>query len=549
MLYLLKKCIVYTGEQDGYDRVEISFHNQMVSPQLIHFTASLSATIQLMLRSVRWRLILNSLLISVTAIIGVGIVTLLLVNSYFKRQEKTYLEEQANIVIPMLAEVSRWTGDDLNTIVAVTGLMSDVRIEILDPDKQRIADSGPRVSVSLFGETNTSGNESEIEFVFSVGRRGNIVSVSPHRSKSAEREYLNVESDPVEFNAITDLHDISDTVLQLPLTKRGELLGYIQLSEGPAVGTGVIKSIQTALVGGGVAALIVAIVVGSISARQVTRPLIALGSAVQQMASADLTARAPNSKLQEYDTLAGQFNDMADLLAGTIQELQAEREVLRRIIGDAIHELRTPLTALKTFNTLLQDEVEANTLAATFVDESSKQINQLDLMTTGLLDLSRLEGRLSGTSFVKADVRLVVEDAAHAVQPLADVKQQSLTMSLPDEPVIMSHDPTALQQLVGNLLNNAIKYTQHGGKITVTMRADAAQVNIVVQDNGAGISAESLPQIFNRFYRDPTHKQEGTGLGLAIAQEITHIHHGTINVTSQPARGSRFTIQLPRTPS
>ena len=498
-----------------------------------------------MLRSVRWRLILNSLLISIITIIGVGVVTLLLVGGYFKRQEKAYLEQQAEIVIPMLAEVSRWTGDDLRQIVTITGMMSDVRIAILDPDQQPIADSGPRGGVSLFGERSSSA---EVEFVFSVGRHGNIISVSPSRGKSTEREYLNVESDPIEFDAVSDLQNISETVLQLPLTNRGELLGYIELSEGPAVGTGVIESIRTALVGGSIAALLVAIVVGSISARQVTRPLVALGEAADQMASADLTARAPSSKLREYDKLAGQFNDMADRLAGTIQELTAEREVLRRMIGDASHELRTPLTALKTFNTLLHDEVESGSTAATFVDESGKQIDQLDQMTTGLLDLSRLEGRLSGTSFETADLRLAVDDAVRAVQPLADVKQQTLHVELPSAPVEMPHDPSALQQAVGNLLNNAIKYTQHGGEIIVSLRTADSTVEIAVEDNGTGISAESLPQIFNRFYRDPAHKQEGTGLGLAIAQEIVHIHNGTISVTSEPELGSRFVIQLPLKP-
>lgn len=497
-----------------------------------------------MLRSVRWRLILNSLLISATAIIGVGIVTLLLVGAYLEQQERQYLEQQAEIVIPMMAEVARWAGDDLHQIVAFTGLMSDVRIEILDPQKITIADSGPRGGVSLFG---AEGSTQEIEMAFSVERKGNTLSVSPHRGKSAEREYLSLGSSAVEFEAVSDLQDISKTILRLPLrAEEGELLGYIQLSEGPAVGRGVIKSIETALIGGSIAALLVAIIVGSISARQVTRPLVALGEAAEQMTITDLTARAPQSKLREYDKLAGQFNHMADRLAGTIKELQEEREVLRRMIGDASHELRTPLTALKTFNTLLQDEVETVSLAGTFVAESGKQIDQLDQMTTGLLDLSRLEGRLSGTNFVADDLRTVVDNAVRAVQPLADVKQQLLVSNLPDHRVELPHDPTAMQQAIGNLVSNAIKYTQRDGLVTVELRDQIGFVELAVVDNGSGISAESLPQIFNRFYRDPAHKEEGTGLGLAIAQEIVHIHDGTISVTSELGKGSHFVIRLPR---
>ena len=263
------------------------------------------------------------------------------------------------------------------------------------------------------------------------------------------------------------------------------------------------------------------------------------------MGNNDLSARAPGSKLREYDQLATQFNSMATQLGGTIERLEQERTILRRMIADASHELRTPLTALRTFNELLQGEVSAESDARTFVDESTLQIAQLEQMTTGLLDLSRLEARLSGTNFVTVDVRRAVDQSVQALRPLADEKQQTLTVMLPPTALALPHDPTALQQAISNLLHNAIKYTPENGHIDVTVRAIEDSLRITVHDDGPGISAADQAHIFDRFYRSPEHKAGGTGLGLSIVKEIASIHGGDVTFSSIQGQGSSFTITLP----
>ena len=179
-----------------------------------------------------------------------------------------------------------------------------------------------------------------------------------------------------------------------------------------------IQSIQAALIWGSIAALVVAILVGLLSARQITRPLNKLEAAAAQMAEAKLQARAPKSKLREFNRVGDQLNQMAEQLSGTIERLEEERTVLRRMIADASHELRTPLTALTTFNALLEDEVESEQ-AKEFVVQSKQQIQQLDRMTTGLLDLSRLEARISGTDFVSADLRSTIASVIETYKPFA----------------------------------------------------------------------------------------------------------------------------------
>ena len=121
-----------------------------------------------------------------------------------------------------------------------------------------------------------------------------------------------------------------------------------------------------------------------------------------------------------------------------------------------------------------------------------------------------------------------------------DSQDQLLDFSQPAEPVLIRHDPEAIQQAVGNIVQNAIKYAGVGSMIFVTICGED-HPTIEVRDNGPGISAEALPNIFNRFYRDPSQKGEGTGLGLAIAKEIITIHGGTITATSDKS-GTCFKI-------
>jgi signal transduction histidine kinase len=501
-----------------------------------------------MLRSVRWRLVLNSILISLAAIGAVGLVSLALVDAYFEQQETEYLLEQAEVFSPSITRALRHGNrDELRQVIAVAGLFNQVRIRIIDSNGTIIADSGERLPLAYFDEAMLKSPE--LFFALAFAQQGAFSEFNgPLLFGGNELNTLppfisgSLLADSAETSLLTA---ISDTTLDIPLVRSGENVGYIEFSEGPAVGDGTRSSIRLALAGSSLIALLLAIMIGMWSARQVTRPLVALGTAADRMGSNDLSARAPGSKLREYDQLATQFNSMAVQLGGTIERLEQERTVLRRMIADASHELRTPLTALRTFNELLSEEVSAESDARTFVAESANQIAQLEKMTTGLLDLSRLEARLSGTNFVTLDVRRAVDQSVQALRPLADEKRQTLTVVLPPTAVALPHDPTALQQAISNLLHNAIKYTPYEGHINVALRTDESGISIAVRDDGPGISETDQAHIFDRFYRSPEHEAGGTGLGLSIVKEIANIHGGDVTFSSIVGQGSTFVIELP----
>ena len=465
--------------------------------------------------SVRQRLLLNSLLVSLVAIAAAGLVTYGLFWRYFVRGEQQYLQTQANQMVNPLEDML--VRGDLQAVAMIArdrAFLARLRVKVLATDEAVLVDTG----------------------------RFDPTQLPPERAAAQPFPPNVIPPGPVANTPF--IPPISDEVLRVPLYEQNQVIGWLELLEGPAVGEPVLRDTRYLLLASSAAALLLAGFVGLWSARQVTKPLTELGAAADRMAHGEFSARAPDSSFSEFRELAGQFNSMAGRLEQTIAALEADRVVLRRLIADASHELRTPLTALKTFNELLQQDNVAEP-SATFIRESARQLVQLDHLTTNLLDLSRLEARLSGTNFARADVRAVVETAVWASRPLAEAKQQSVQLTVPDEPVLLSHDAAALQRAVTNLVHNAIKFSGHQGQIQVRLSTNGTGVQIQVQDNGSGIPVTEQERVFERFYRGRDQKEEGTGLGLAICREIVTIHGGELTLASQVGEGSTFTIVLP----
>jgi len=237
---------------------------------------------------------------------------------------------------------------------------------------------------------------------------------------------------------------------------------------------------------------------------------------------------------------------MADSLQGTIQQLEAERDALRRFIADASHELRTPITALKNFNTLLQGPAASDPAAQTeFLAESQAQIERLGWITANLLDLSRLDAGLLELDLADHDLREIVEAAISPFKSLAAERNISLATHLPDHQVSLTADRPRLEMVIGNLLDNAIKFMPEDGEVRVILESDSNQASLAVCDSGPGISPEDLPHIFKRFYRGRGHSVEGSGLGLAIVKSVVEAHGGQVNVESTLGEGTLFTLAFP----
>jgi len=233
-----------------------------------------------------------------------------------------------------------------------------------------------------------------------------------------------------------------------------------------------------------------------------------------------------------------------------VTRLRHLENVRRDFVANVSHELRTPITSIKGFvETLLDDGFEDRASAERFLGIVLRQVNRLDAIITDLLLLSRIE-RGGEDQRIETDAEplaQIVEVALETCEKKAHDKSIRLEADCPGELVAKINGPL-LEQAVINLIDNAVKYSQAGATVRVTVATEDAFAVIRVIDNGCGIAANHLPRLFERFYRvDKARSRElgGTGLGLAIVKHIMAAHQGTIQVESVVGRGSTFTLRLP----
>ncbi|RMF54992.1 PAS domain S-box protein [Candidatus Woesearchaeota archaeon] len=218
-------------------------------------------------------------------------------------------------------------------------------------------------------------------------------------------------------------------------------------------------------------------------------------------------------------------------------------------IANVSHELRTPLTSIKSFAQLLYDENlgKINALQKKSLKTMLESINRLSTILNDVLDISKLEsGRLD---FVKKkfDLNRTIRQVISELEPLALKKNITITFKQKKLPLIMG-DERRIDQVLTNLIGNAIKFTGFNGKIIISVKKYAKKATVSVKDNGIGIKKSALPKIFDKFYQAETElttKYPGTGLGLVIAKQIIEAHKGKIFVKSTYGKGSTFSFTLP----
>jgi signal transduction histidine kinase len=284
-----------------------------------------------------------------------------------------------------------------------------------------------------------------------------------------------------------------------------------------------------------------AVIVASIFiARSATDPIVRLTTAMETIGSEQLDRRLRWRRSDELGKLAATFDAMLDRLQDAFA-----RE--RQFISDASHELKTPLTVINANAQLIRrwgdrdPEVKAESLAA-IVDESSR----LAEMVSGMLTLAKAD---SGDQIPKEPLALggiVADVIAHAYERAAQ-KGLTLRAQTPPEAVIVLGDAPLIRQLISNLVDNALKFTE-AGEVVVAVERLPAVARITVRDTGVGIEAEVAERLFDRFFRaDASHSRtiDGTGLGLAIVRSIARVHGGVVSARGLPEGGSLFIVDLP----
>jgi heavy metal sensor kinase len=294
---------------------------------------------------------------------------------------------------------------------------------------------------------------------------------------------------------------------------------------------------------GGLAFLALAACGGLLFAHQALRPVGQSIRTARRLNPADLSARLPRTGAgDELDQLAGTINDLLDRLA----DYHAQ---VARFTADASHELRSPLGAMRAAVEVALQQPRTALEYRDVLGSLGEQCERLTALVNGLLLLARADAGQVELGREPIDLGAMVAEVGEMYQPLAEERDITLTCHCP--PTLgVAGDPARLRQLLMNLLDNAIKFTEPGGRVAIDAQragaADESQARLVIADTGLGIAPEHLPHVFDRFYQaDPARSAGGTGLGLSICQWIAEAHGGSIHAASVPGRGSTFTVVLP----
>jgi heavy metal sensor kinase len=269
-------------------------------------------------------------------------------------------------------------------------------------------------------------------------------------------------------------------------------------------------------------------------------PVGAMADKAREISAERLSERLPvENPGDEFGRLSVVFNE-------TLSRLQDSFEQLRRFTADASHELRTPLTALRSVGEVALQKRQDAASYRDVIGSMLEEVDRLSRLVECLLMLTRADSGALKPVLERVDLVALARGSIELLRVLAEEKEQVLSID-GDAGVTVMADPGILRQAILNLVDNAIKYTPHGGRISMGIGLKAGMGFVEVKDSGPGIPAEHRDRIFERFYRvDKGRSREagGVGLGLAIAKWATEINGGRIEVESEEERGSRFRIVL-----
>lgn len=286
--------------------------------------------------------------------------------------------------------------------------------------------------------------------------------------------------------------------------------------------------------------LVLTVGMTALAASRLVRPIDAITAAARKMGDGDRSARVDTKTRGEIGELAAAFNAMS----AQVERTEQQRKTM---VSDIAHELRTPLVNVRGWLEAAQDGVA--TLDQPLVASLLEETLLLQHLIDDLQDLALADAGKLRVYPEPVHVGAILEQVAAAHRGRADAGGVELTVAVDDDPDLTA-DPTRLRQALGNLVSNALRYTPSGGRVTLWARRAGGEVLIDVADTGVGIDPDSLPHVFDRFWRADKSRNRhggGSGLGLAITHHLVDVHGGGISVRSTVGVGTTFTISLPAT--
>ncbi len=473
-----------------------------------------------MFRSLRTKLAIAFGLITLLSIVSVGVGSLFLLRD---REIKAATQRTGDLLSPEAREVGSLarmgaTQDQIAGYLRLTAQQLNVRFILLNSDSQILLDTSGKLSGQF--TANTAGKS---------GRNlPNSYHVTGYQEGPTRYILYTQPSGVLAFQGLRTIVPTNYNVLMLVPEKSI---------------TSAWTDLAPRLVIAGSIALIASLAVAFLVARSISRPLAGITSASEAMAHGNYQQRIPVRGRDEVARLARSFNGMA-------AQVSRSDRMMRDLLANVAHELKTPLTSIQGFSQALADgslrSTEEYSSAGRIISEESERMRRL---VNDLLYLSQIESGQIPLELQTVPVTTLLSDTAERVQWLLANDDRRLVVEPATALPPVSVDPLRMEQVLANLLDNAIRYTPAGGEIRMAASLIGTdRIRIDVHNTGSYIPPEEIDRIFERFYqvdRSRKHNGRNGGLGLAIAREIVAAHGGEISAASDPAGGTTFSVAMP----
>lgn len=478
------------------------------------------------MKSIRSKITFTYVALALCIVVGVSVILGWKLESYITGQLVQDLSRQADWVhLSLERDTSLTLGQIDDQIRRIAGL-ENLRITLIAEDGRLIEDSDvpleevPSVENHLrrpeVQEAIASGVGSNIRLSATVGRRFLYVAKRLSISPSAGR-----------------LHTVAFVRISMPLE---EVLDRI-------------NSLRAIVAIAGVVVLIIVIGVSIVVSQRISTPMAQIAHSVELIRAGDLDTHIEVTTRDEIGNVAMAINELVDKLKADIAQVKKLEKVRSEFLGNVSHELRTPIFAIQGFiETLLNGAVNDPSVNRVFLEKTKANADRLNALLEDLINISQIESGEMKMSFRYFNANDFLESIVKDFQELARQKGISVARSFSTTgDVEVFGDRDRLRQALNNLVDNAIKYNASGGNVSVCSDDVDGGVRIRVVDTGVGIAAEHQSRIFERFYRvdkDRSREVGGTGLGLAIVKHIIEAHGSSIEVQSEPGKGSTFSFVL-----
>jgi len=460
--------------------------------------------------------------------------------------------------LPIKWRLTIWYGFVLSLILITfaSGIFIYFKNSLQESIDAKIRSIGEVLSSSMTDAHNTSvfGNfERYLENVLGKKPKGKFIQIMDSSGRiGAKMSDIEGEALPTSFSALERAMKgeiVYETIektkprlrmITIPIMENKKVTSVVQVGTSLEDFDETIKKLLLIMIISIPSSICVTIVVGYFMAKKALKPVDQIRRAAIKISSSNLDERIDiGGRKDELGRLAETFNAMIGRLKDAFQRIN-------QFSIDVSHELKTPLTILKgETEVALRKERDKHDYQVLLMS-NLEEIDRMSCIIDDLLLLSKADMKEIKLNVEEVALRDLITDVCMDMKVVADKKNVELEASELED-IRLKGDELKLRRMLLNIVENGIKYSQVGGKVSVSSQQNNGYAKIDVKDNGIGISEEDIKYIFDRFYRaDPSRKREsGSGLGLSISRWIAEAHQGSIEVISQPARGSMFTIKLP----